>query len=405
MLAPDLIPIWSGIATYGIGLLKNMPKNVELHVITTKRELPGVDTEKEMRSLLKELGQNVKIYPVCNATKTLWDHARFQATCLRVLPELHKQLQFDLLHVNFPLMSEVLITITKRLRIPMLATIHTTIEGQHQGVEAGEKEISKLGQTDFANMFLGRPLRLVEYICLSNYSKLIATSNFIKKELEIYFPFIASRDIPVIHNGVDSELFHHTNDFGNGAIAKIHATNRPIILFTGRFVASKGIYTLVEAIPKILKDHPEALFVFAGGGDYKSYFKKLERKIREANCCFLGYMPWQDMPKLYSVASVYVMPTLYESFPLRLLESMACENAVVATNISGIAEVVQHGENGFLMPPKDSTSLTDAINALLEDPQLSRKIGKKARDTILKGFSAKIMTRKTLDVYNEFFNK
>ena len=402
ILAPDLVPVWSGIATYTIGLLKNMPNDIELHVLTTKRELPGVDPENEMRLLLKETGKNVKIYPVCRSTKTLWDHAKFQATCLRVIPELHRQSNFDLLHVNFPLMSELLITVTKRLRIPVVSTIHTTIEGQHRGVKIGQTEISKLEQTDFANLFLNLPLRLAEYVCLSHYSKLIATSNFIMNELKTCFPFIAEEDISVVHNGVDTTFFHSTNDYGNGKIAKLKATNRPIVLFTGRFVASKGIHNLVQAIPRVVKDHPDVLFVFTGGGDYLHYFKTLKQKTRRENCCFLGYLPRQDMPKVYSLASVYVMPTLYESFPLRLLESMACENAVVATRVCGIPEVIRSGENGFLIPPRDSHSLAETVGNLLGDAHLLRKIGARARNTILTGFSAKIMAEKTLDIYNGF---
>ena len=399
-LAPDLV----GIATYTIGLLKNMPKDIAFHVLTTRRELPGVDQEAEVSLLLREIGANVKIYPVCRSTNTLFDHAKFQVACLKTIPELQRRIGFDLLHVNFPLMSELLLTITKRLRLPILSTIHTTIEGQHKGVKTGQTGISQLGQTDLANLFLNIPLRLAEQTCLSNYSRLIATSHFIKKELISCFPFIVKKDISVVHNGVDTEFFHSTTDFGNGPIAKLKETNRPIVLFTGRFVASKDLPTLVRAIPQVVKEHPDVLFVFVGGGESLYYFQPLSHEIRQENCRFLGYLPRGDMPKVYSLASVYVLPTLYESFPLRLLESMACENAVVATGVCGIPEVVQSGENGFLIPPENCVSLAETVNTLLEDPNLSRRVGEKARKTVINGFSAKILAKKTLNVYKEFGN-
>jgi glycosyltransferase involved in cell wall biosynthesis len=265
----------------------------------------------------------------------------------------------------------------------------------------GQTQISRLEQTDYANLFLNWPLKLAEYVCLSYYSKIIATSNFIMNELKTCFPFIASKDISVIHNGVDTTFFRTVNDFGNGRIAKLRAINRPIVLFTGRFVASKGIYTLVKAIPRVVKDYSDVMFVFTGGGDYSHYFNSLKQEILKNNCSFLGYLPRLDMPKVYSLASIYVMPTLYESFPLRLLESMACENAVIASRVCGIPEVIQSGENGFLIPPKDSQSLAETIRTLLEDPHLLWKIGTKARNTILDGFSARIMAEKTFDIYNK----
>ena len=404
ILTPDLIPVWSGIATYVIGLLKNAPEDIEFHVVTTKRQLPNVQTEKEIASLMKQVGKNVRIYLASSSTKTLWDHARFQAACLRLVPEIHRKVGFDFLHVNFPLMSELLLTITKRVRIPILSTIHTTIEGQHLGVKAGAEGSSEMEQTDLANLYLVWPLRLAEHICLSAYSRIIATSHFIKDELNYFHPHTKAMTIPVIHNGVDTGFFYKRKNFGSGPIADLASKNRPVVLFTGRFVASKGINTLFDAIPLILKKFPEALFAFAGGGSSMRYLSKIGKKIRQQNCYVLGYLPWDDMPRLYSAASVYVMPTLYESFPLRLLESMACENAVVATDVSGIPEVVRSGENGFLVPPKDSVALAEIVGNLLEKPKEAREIGKKARNTIAEGFSAETMARKTFNVYAELLN-
>lgn len=399
MLAPDLVPVWSGIATYVIGLLENAPQDIDLHVITTRRSIPGVDGTRELNAFLNKLKGNIKIYPICNSTQTLFDHARFQVACLKAVPELHRKLGFDILHVNFPLMSEVLLTLTRRVRIPIVSTIHTTIEGQHKGVSGAGEQLSTMGQTDLANMFLGLPLKVAELICLKNYSKLIATSYFVEKELTSFFPLMARFDRTVIHNGINVDFFRPTDELASGKLADLQSIDRPIILYTGRFVASKGIYTLIRAIPMVLERHPTALFVFTGGGDYSPYFNMLGSKVQAENCLFLGYLPREEMPKLYSIATVYAMPTLYESFPLRLLESMACERAVVASEICGIPEVIESGKNGFLVPAQDSLSMAKAINVLLDRKDLLKQIGKKARKTILERFSAEVMTRRTMEVY------
>jgi glycosyltransferase involved in cell wall biosynthesis len=97
------------------------------------------------------------------------------------------------------------------------------------------------------------------------------------------------------------------------------------------------------------------------------------------------------------------MPTTYESFPLRLLESMACQNAVVASNICGVPEIIRPMDNGILVPPRRVGSLADALIGLLQDRSLRRKLGRNAQQTVLKGFSAEVMMSKTMEIYKSMF--
>lgn len=207
--------------------------------------------------------------------------------------------------------------------------------------------------------------------------------------------------MPVIHYGIDTRFFSPQKP-KNPVLQELFSLERPIVLFTGRFVLSKGMHTLIEAIPDVVSEFPDVLFVFVGGGDYAPYVEKLKSKgVPEKYYRFLGYMQYFEMPQVYSLASIYVMPTLYESFPLRMLESMSCQRAVIATNVCGIPEIIRSGYNGILVPPQNSKALKEKLIMLLEDEKLRQKIGENARKTILNGFSVEIMTSKTLKVYEE----
>jgi glycosyltransferase involved in cell wall biosynthesis len=219
-------------------------------------------------------------------------------------------------------------------------------------------------------------------------------------ELQKYFPFVASKYLPVIQYGVDTELFSPSSTPVRKDLQDIHSLNRPVVLFTGRFVASKGIYTLIQAIPKILQANPSVLFLFVGGGDSRQYAQELRsRGVPEDNFRFLGYVDYFDMPQVYSLASVFVVPSLYEGLPLRILEAMSCGRATVATQVCGIPEIIEQGRNGILVSPNNHEELARDIVLLLEDDSFAKKLGKRARETVIQRFSASQMASKTLDVY------
>lgn len=408
MLSPDLIPVWSGIGSYVYSLLKHLPSEVEVQVLTTKRKIQSGSGifQIEEQNVQDLFPSNVKIHFISSAENTFSYHLQFQLACLRFFPKLHKENRFSFVHTNFPLMSELLLQLAKRINIPVLSTIHTTIEGQHFAVRQSDQSILKMQQSDLANLFLMPTLHIAEEVCLKHSTKLMSSSYYMRSELQSHFSFLEEQEIPVVHYGIDTDLFSPRKDPN---LALLDLTNnvisgRQVVLFTGRLVASKGIDILVKAIPKVLKEVPDALFLFAGGGDPTYYIKLLrENSVPDDSFRFIGYVHYLNMPDLYSLADVFVMPTLYESFPLRLLESMACKKAIVASDTCGIPEIIKPMHNGVLVPPRNVESLAEALTSLLQDRSLRLKLGKNAEQTISDGFSAEVMTSKTLDIYKNLY--
>lgn len=187
------------------------------------------------------------------------------------------------------------------------------------------------------------------------------------------------------------------------------------ILFVGRLEIRKGVHVLIKAIPHVIKNFPDATFNIIGrdtfvtkdeiafAGDEKSSFKfRLINEIPtefKKNVNFLGYVPQDNLAKYYQDCDIFVAPSLYESFGLIYIEAMSYAKPVIGCGVGGIPEVVKDQETGILVPPEDHLSLARAVIRLLEDSDLRRNMGIKARASVEKNFSRELMVERTLQAY------
>ena len=180
----------------------------------------------------------------------------------------------------------------------------------------------------------------------------------------------------------------------------------PSFCSPGRMISTKGLHVLIKAMPKVIKEVKDTHFVFTGGGNFSPYRQMINQmKIPSRNYNFVGYVrDFEDLPGLYSIASVFAAPTLYENFPFRVLENMSCQNAIVATKIVGIPEMITDGFNGLLVPPSNSDKLAEKIVELINDRGLAKKLGQNTRRTIEEQFTFQIFANKTKDAYTWVMN-
>jgi glycosyltransferase involved in cell wall biosynthesis len=183
-------------------------------------------------------------------------------------------------------------------------------------------------------------------------------------------------EIPVIHSGVDTELF------APRAIAK---AKRPAIVFVGRVVWNKGVFALLDAACKLRGEFPDLTLHLIGPAD-QDVLRQLEGKSRR----FPGLLEHtaevgrEELSAHLSRAHVFAAPSLYEGGPgFVYLEAMACGLPVIGCSGSGVAEVVEPSETGFLVPPGDADALGAALRELLADPARRRAMGAKARRYVL----------------------
>jgi glycosyltransferase involved in cell wall biosynthesis len=179
--------------------------------------------------------------------------------------------------------------------------------------------------------------------------------------------------------------------------------DQPLILFAGRWLATKGIHEFVEAAQRVKHKGSKARFAIAGtvdpGNPASVPPEQIEAWKRSNAVEFWG---WQaDMPSVLAQTDIFCLPSYREGVPSALLEACASGLPIIATDVPGCRDVVEGGINGLLVPPQNSDALADAIETLLADPSLRDKLGQAGRQLALEKFSLENITTQTLKVYRK----
>ena len=160
----------------------------------------------------------------------------------------------------------------------------------------------------------------------------------------------------------------------------------------------KGHHVLLDAVPRVLKTFPQALFLFAGDGPQR---ENITKRIRElgigGNVRLLGLRT--DVPVFLKGIDLFVLPTLEEALGTSYLEAMAMGKAVVGTRVGGVPEVVKDGVNGLLVPPEDPYALAEAVVRLLKNRDLAARMGLEGRAMVEKDFSTRTMALRMFELY------
>ena len=174
-------------------------------------------------------------------------------------------------------------------------------------------------------------------------------------------------------------------------------------LFVGRLEFRKGPHILMEAIPYIIREFPEVKFYFVGQDcGMKPYLlDKIKEKKCEPNVVFYDYLPREEILKLYPQALGCIISSLWENFSYVLLEAMALNCPVVASNVGGFPEIIKDREDGLLFEAGSFIDLVDKIRILLEKPELYSRISKNALSTVKKFTNPLQIARETEKIYRD----
>ncbi|OLC00716.1 MAG: glycosyl transferase family 1 [Candidatus Rokubacteria bacterium 13_1_40CM_68_15] len=237
----------------------------------------------------------------------------------------------------------------------------------------------------------------IEKTAVQAADRVIAVSAGMREDILRYFQVDPAK-VVVIHNGIDPDRFKRTDQ--KDALVTL-GVREPYVLFVGRITDQKGIFDLLAAAPK-LPSHVQVVLC-ASAPDTPEIEERLRRTVpRHPNVHWINRMvPVDQVVQLYSHASVFVCPSVYEPFGLINLEAMACETAVVASAVGGIVEVVEDGKTGILLPPSRPDELAAAIRRLLDDPAQARAMGQAGRRRVEEKFSWASVAERTEGVYAE----
>ena len=393
-LAPEFLPNWGGAGTYAIELVKYLSKKHNVHVITLRRIIDNGSAYSDEK-ILDFFDNKIHLHTISDANDTFLYNAAFQYSCFKRLPKICKDNKIDIVHADVPHMSDVMLRLVKSNK-NMVTTVHTTIEGHKQGIQASGLDFWNMDASEKYTLALFPMLKLIQRLYLKRSPTIITVSNWMKKLLEDNYGI---NSINVIYNGVDTELF--SPKIKSDQVKGLD-TDKPIVLFSSRLTVAKGAHYLIKAIPEIIKENRDVHFVFSGAGAKEPWINILEKEgVEQEYYSFLGYLDYSELAGLYARASVFVVPSLYENLPIRILEAMSSQTAVVATNICAIPEAITHNENGVLIPPADSGAIVEGITDLLLDKAYSEKLAVNARKTVLEKFSWEKVGKETERVYED----
>ncbi|MFW5923139.1 MAG: glycosyltransferase family 4 protein [Planctomycetota bacterium] len=223
---------------------------------------------------------------------------------------------------------------------------------------------------------------------------------------------LAEMNVPryVVHNAIHAEAFRRNARPGLFRQEMGFEPDQPLILMAAQMVPWKGHRALLRAMVRISESFPRVRCCLAGGdlfGEHQGYVDELERMVDDLgladNVLLTGYR--KDIATLMTDANLLVAPGAGEPFGRVALESMAVGTPVIAADDAGLAEVIRHGKTGLLVPPEDPASLADAISRLLNDPELSARMGRNGRVTARKRFSLTSHVNRVQKIYTRIFHE
>lgn len=249
----------------------------------------------------------------------------------------------------------------------------------------------------------------VERTAVQHADAVIAVSEGMRLDVLDCYPSLDPARVHVVRNGIDTVSYHP--GIGSAVLERLGVDpTRPVVVFVGRITRQKGVGHLIAAAHLL---HPDAQLVLcAGAPDTPELAAETEQAVAELSAARNGVfwvhemLPAEEIRELLAAAAVFVCPSVYEPLGIVNLEAMACGTAVVASDVGGIPEVVNHGRTGLLVhydeqePAEFRAGLAAAINELVADPVRADTMGRAGRDRAVAEFSWATVAEQTMTVYN-----
>jgi glycosyltransferase involved in cell wall biosynthesis len=229
--------------------------------------------------------------------------------------------------------------------------------------------------------------------------RVITLSDWSRRDLEKHL-HVSPEKIEVVYPGIDLAYQKLDPEASAKYISEKYKLSRDYMCTVGTVEPRKNLTTLIEAV-RILRERgvasPQLVIAGLKGWKTTSIFDSVKASgLTEADLQFLGFVPEEDMPRLYAGAKLFVMPSKYEGFGLPLVEAMSCGTPVIASNASSIPEVV--GDAGILVPPLEPAKFADAIATLANDAELRATLVARASQRLGR-FTSRIAADRLLKVF------
>ncbi|MCJ7654323.1 MAG: glycosyltransferase family 4 protein [Dehalococcoidia bacterium] len=291
--------------------------------------------------------------------------------------------KYDVVHDNQSLSYSILKI--RELGIPVVTTIHHPITiDRDLAIKAAKSSWQKMGIRrwySFANMQLKIAKKLSHFIT--------GSQNSYRQIIDIFK--LPKDSLRVIYDGVDSSVFTRVTEIRR-------SENRLLVINSGD-TPLKGLKYLLEAVAALRSERKIEL-VIVGKPMKNGYTQGLVDCLGIGDCVTrAGQIDTSELVRQYSMATMVVVPSVYEGFGLPAAEAMCCSTPVISTTAGALPEIV--GDAGILVPPADTGALVEAIASLLDNPDRRRHLGEIGHRRVMQMFDWKNTAKHTADVYKE----
>jgi len=242
---------------------------------------------------------------------------------------------------------------------------------------------------------------LLDMLVVRRANRLVAVSAGIARKMKL--AGIEQEKIRLIGNGIDVKGFAGKGS-ANGARKSLGIKKEAIVIGTvGALTKEKGHAHLLEAVPKVSEQYPDAVFLIVGDGNERAMLEGMAGKLGvNEKVIFAGMR--KDIPEILSMLDVFVLPSLNEGLPMVILEAQAAHVPTVATRVGAIPNVVQDGVTGLLISPKNPAAIASAVSKILSDKRRGLEMAEKGFARVRDNFSSEKMAAQYLSVYHELLS-
>ena len=383
--------LWGGIGTFTYHLahgLNNIGHTVDVIAFTFGDEVCHNDGGINVH--------RIKSPRILRSKKSLWDYLHLALTPFaffysykvgRKIEELDKVRKYDV--IDFPEhIGEGFFHIYKN-RHPSLVRLYTPLS------LIGRMVMNKsTNSIDYYLFGLMERISIKKSTIINSPSKALA--EFVKREFKI------KRSIELIYNPIDTDVFSPKPN------VNIKKDDQVTVLFLGRVSDRKGAHILALAIPRVLEVINEIKFIIVGNDDIgvdgyasmKDYMSSIFEKHDISNRIeFRSPVKYSELPDIYALSDISVVPSLYDNSPYACVEAMSCGLPVIGTDAGGIPEYIENHNSGMIIPSNNVDALSHAIIELAEDKNKREKYGKSARERVLNNFKREVVANEISQLY------
>lgn len=344
-------------------------------------------------SLVKELSKNIDVRILCFRQGNFLDEAINAGIDVQVVRtgnvfkdikkviDIIKLGNYEIIHSHGAKANMISVITKFFIRLPRLVTVHSDYQLDY--LQSFKKRIT-------FGVINAIALRFMDfYVAVSNsFKNMLIDRHFNRyKIFTLYNGVDFNRNFPLVSKDNFATKYNidiKADDIIVGLLARLH----PV----------KDISTFIYAAKEVLKKYKSTKFIIAGEGDER---KRLEKLISilglESNVFLIGHI--NDPYEFMSIIDINVLTSISESFPYSILEGTIFKKATISSNVGGITDLIDHGENGFLINPGEYEKLSEYIIKLIGEPELMIKIGEKIFEKSKCIFSLENMSKTQIDIY------